>query len=109
MARLSGADSPRLARTQHVEIKEIYPKYRDPGLAAAPKLHTGAGRRRRMTALDRTNSIQDARRVPVFARTLFRHLQDQGYTREQIIGVSAELLSLLSTDLKDKDQLLPAE
>ncbi|PRQ07232.1 hypothetical protein [Enhygromyxa salina] len=59
--------------------------------------------------LDRTNSLQDARRVPVFTRTLFRHLQDQGYTREQIIGVSTELLSLLSTDLKSKQDLLPAE
>ena len=62
-----------------------------------------------MTALDSTNQTQDARRVPVFTRTLFRHLQDQGYTREQIIGVSTELLSLLSTDMKSKDELLPAE
>lgn len=59
--------------------------------------------------LDRTQPSQDHRRVPVFARTLFRHLQDQGYTREQIIGVSAELLGLLSSDLKTKDDLLPAE
>ena len=62
-----------------------------------------------MKALDRTPPTQDTRRVPVFARTLFRHLQDQGYTREQIIGVSTELLSLLSTELKSKDDLLPAE
>ena len=62
-----------------------------------------------MKALDRTPSTQDTRRVPVFARTLFRHLQDQGYTREQIIGVSTELLSLLSTEMKGKGELLPAE
>lgn len=62
-----------------------------------------------MKALDRTPATQDTRRVPVFARTLFRHLQDQGYTREQIIGVSTELLSLLSTELKDQRELLPAE
>jgi hypothetical protein len=62
-----------------------------------------------MTMLNATNPPQDARRVPVFTRTLFRHLQDQGYTREQIIGVSAELLGLLSTDLKSKEDLLPAE
>ena len=61
-----------------------------------------------MTALEIQTQTQDTRRVPVFARTLFRHLQDQGYTREQIIGVSTELLSLLSSDLK-KDDLLPAE
>jgi hypothetical protein len=62
-----------------------------------------------MTALESQNSTLDTRRVPVFARTLFRHLQDQGYTREQIIGVSTELLGLVSTDLKAKTELLPAE
>jgi hypothetical protein len=62
-----------------------------------------------MTALESTMQTQDTRRVPVFARTLFRHLQDQGYTREQIIGVSTELLSLLSTDLKREGEPLPAE
>jgi hypothetical protein len=56
-----------------------------------------------------TNPTHDTRRVPVFARALFRHLQDQGYTREQIIGVSTELLSLLSTQMKGKEELLAAE
>ncbi|MFV8756706.1 hypothetical protein ACNOYE_39685 [Nannocystaceae bacterium ST9] len=46
--------------------------------------------------------------MPVFARTLFRHLQEQGYTREQIIGVSSELLGLLSSDIRRTDDL-PAE
>lgn len=60
--------------------------------------------------LDANPTTQDARRVPVFTRTLYRHLQDQGYTREQIIGVSAELLSLLSSDIKKAEgDLLPAE
>lgn len=62
-----------------------------------------------MSALDTQEPNHDARRVPLFARTLFRHLQDQGYTREQIIGVSTELLSLLSTDLKTEREPLPAE
>ena len=64
----------------------------------------------RLTAMNTLESIppdRDTRRVPVFTRTLYRHLQDQGYTREQIIGVSAELLNLLSSDIKAKD--LPAE
>lgn len=61
-----------------------------------------------MTALQVVDPQQDPRRVPVFARTLFRHLQDQGYTREQIIGVSSELLSLLSSDIRREDEL-PAE
>ncbi|MCA9681222.1 MAG: hypothetical protein KC457_03435 [Myxococcales bacterium] len=55
------------------------------------------------------NPTLDTRRVPVFTRTLFRHLQDQGYTREQIIGVSAELLSLLHNDIRDKSQFAEAE
>lgn len=62
-----------------------------------------------MAALQISESpAQDVRRVPVFARTLFRHLQEQGYTREQIIGVSSELLSLLSSDIRRDDEL-PAE
>jgi hypothetical protein len=58
--------------------------------------------------IDDPQGSQDPRRVPLFARTLFRHLQDQGYTREQIIGISSELLSLLSSDIR-RDDLLPAE
>lgn len=58
--------------------------------------------------IDDLQGSQDPRRVPIFARTLFRHMQDQGYTREQIIGVSSELLSLLSSDIRRED-VLPAE
>jgi hypothetical protein len=67
------------------------------------------GRPTAMTTLESNQSDRDARRVPVFTRTLFRHLQDQGYTREQIIGVSAELLNLLSSDIKAKAEPFPAE
>lgn len=62
-----------------------------------------------MTTLESNQAARDTRRVPVFTRTLYRHLQDQGYTREQIIGVSAELLNLLSSDIKAQDEPLPAE
>ncbi len=58
--------------------------------------------------ISETQGRDDPRRVPLFTRTLFRHLQDQGYTREQIIGVSSELLSLLSSDIRRTDDL-PAE
>ena len=58
-----------------------------------------------MTMLNATNPANDTRRVPVLARTLFRHMQDQGYTPEQIIGVSTELLGLVSTELRTKDDL----
>ena len=59
--------------------------------------------------LQANQTTSDTRRVPVLARTLFRHMQDQGYTREQIIGVSTELLGLVSTDIQGKQELLPAE
>jgi hypothetical protein len=62
-----------------------------------------------MTTLERNQAARDARRVPVFTRTLYQHLQDQGYTREQIIGVSAELLNLLSSDIKAQGEPFPAE
>jgi hypothetical protein len=62
-----------------------------------------------MTTLERNLAARDARRVPVFTKTLYRHLQDQGYTREQIIGVSSELLNLLSSDIRAQDEPLPAE
>jgi hypothetical protein len=62
-----------------------------------------------MSTLQSQSPDRDARRVPVFTRTLYRHLQDQGYTREQIIGVSAELLNLLSSDIKAKDDVASAE
>jgi hypothetical protein len=62
-----------------------------------------------MTTLESNQAARDARRVPVFTKTLYRHLQDQGYTREQIIGVSSELLNLLSSDIKAQDEPLPAE
>jgi hypothetical protein len=58
--------------------------------------------------IDDPQAPHDPRRVPLFARTLFRHLQEQGYSREQIIGVSSELLSLLSSDIRRQEEL-PAE
>ncbi len=62
-----------------------------------------------MTMLDLPPSSQDPRRASVFARAVFRHLREQGYTRDQIIGVSTELLSLLSTEIKQQEELAPAE
>jgi len=62
-----------------------------------------------MTMRNATTPAADTRRVPVLARSFFRHMQDQGYTREQIIGVSSELLSLVSTELRSKDDQLAAE
>lgn len=40
------------------------------------------------------------RAVSILARTLFRQMREQGYTPEQIIGLSSELIELVSHDLR---------
>ncbi len=42
----------------------------------------------------------DARRVHILARSLFREMRQQGFTKEHIIGVSTELSSLVNEDLQ---------
>lgn len=49
----------------------------------------------------------DPRVVPTLARTIFKQMRDQGYSKEQIIGLSSALLDLVSADLKE--DLGPAE
>jgi len=50
---------------------------------------------------------RDPRVVPILARTIFKQMRDQGYSKEQIIGLSSALLDLVSADLKE--DLGPAE
>jgi hypothetical protein len=46
-------------------------------------------------------SRDDNRRaLNILARSLFRQMREQGYTPEQIIGLSSELLELVSHDLR---------
>jgi len=45
-----------------------------------------------------------AKAVPILARSLFRQMLEQGYTQEQIIGFSAELISLVNEDLAQRQQ-----
>jgi hypothetical protein len=40
------------------------------------------------------------RAVSILARSLFRQMREQGYTPEQIIGLSSELIELVSADLR---------
>jgi hypothetical protein len=49
----------------------------------------------------------DERGVNILARTLFRQMREQGYSAEQIIGLSSELIHLVSSDMRD--DLEPAE
>ncbi len=53
------------------------------------------------------NSSSDARGVSILARSLFRQMREQGYSAEQIIGLSSQLIHLVSSDMRD--DLEPAE
>ncbi len=52
---------------------------------------------------------EPARAVNILARSLFRHMRDQGYTTDQIISLSSELIQLVSSDLRaNGDELADA-
>ncbi|MEE9382150.1 MAG: hypothetical protein V3V08_01885 [Nannocystaceae bacterium] len=58
----------------------------------------------------RTRTIPDSSRnhgVPILARSLFRQMRDQGYSTDQIIGFSSELIDLVRDDMRR--DLEPAE
>lgn len=44
------------------------------------------------------------RALTILARSLFRQMRDQGYSTEQIIGLSSELLDLVSNDLRSSGE-----
>lgn len=44
----------------------------------------------------------DTKGVPILARSLFRQMCEQGYTQEQIISLSGELIKLVSEDLQKR-------
>lgn len=50
-----------------------------------------------------TSSIDissDAKGVQILARLLFREMRQQGYSKEQIIGLSTQLIALVHEDLQ---------
>jgi hypothetical protein len=44
----------------------------------------------------------DAKGVSILARSLFKQMQQQGFTEEQIIGLSTELLQLVSEGMQKR-------
>lgn len=42
----------------------------------------------------------DAKGVSILARSLFRTMSEQGYSKEQIIGLSTELIQLVHEDMR---------
>jgi hypothetical protein len=53
------------------------------------------------------SSQPDDRGVSILARTLFRQMREQGYSEAQIIGLSSQLIQLVSRGMRD--DLEPAE
>lgn len=50
-----------------------------------------------------TTETRDSRRaVSILARSLFRQMREQGYSPEQIIALSSELIELVSHDLRQE-------
>lgn len=47
----------------------------------------------------RTDASHDRRAVGILARSLFRQMRHQGYSPEQIITLSSELIQLVRDDL----------
>ncbi len=42
----------------------------------------------------------DERGVSILARSLFRQMREQGYSQDQIVGLSGELIELVREDLQ---------
>jgi len=51
----------------------------------------------------------DKRGTKILARTFFNQLRASGYTSNQIIGISTELIDLVTCELRDSEKDVPAE
>lgn len=62
---------------------------------------------------DHIRQTDASRATSIIARSLFKEMRQQGYTSEQIIGVSSELLNLVSANIRedsaDLEELRAAE
>lgn len=46
----------------------------------------------------------DQKGTRILARTFFQQLRASGYSQQQIIGVAAELIDLVTTDLRESER-----
>lgn len=47
-----------------------------------------------------TPSTDSRRAVSILARSLFKQMREQGYTHEQLVGLSSELIELISQEMR---------
>jgi hypothetical protein len=48
------------------------------------------------------NALTDERGVSILARSLFKEMRTQGYSPDQIVGLSSELIELVREDLRSE-------
>ena len=48
------------------------------------------------------NATAEPRALRILAKSVFRELKTTGYTRSDIVAFATEMLSLVSSDLRDK-------
>ncbi|GEM_PF-1296297 len=53
--------------------------------------------------LDPNQARTNGRGVTILARSLFRQMREQGYSSDQIVGLSSELIDLVSQDLRGRE------
>jgi hypothetical protein len=51
-------------------------------------------------ATENRTTTMDSKGVSILARSLFRQMRQQGYSTDQIIGLSSELIELVREDLQ---------
>jgi hypothetical protein len=51
----------------------------------------------------------DAKASKILARTFFNQLRGSGYSPNQVIGIASELIDLVTQDLRQTSEMVPAE
>jgi hypothetical protein len=61
-----------------------------------------------MALATQTTSRPATRGISILARSIFKEMLDQGYDKQHVIGLSSELLELVSTEMRT-GEFEPAE
>jgi hypothetical protein len=54
-------------------------------------------------------SMLDSKATQVLAKSLFKELRGNGYSPNQILGLTTELIELVTQDLRDASQIAAAQ
>ena len=56
---------------------------------------------RATTASKSQRLVEPDRASAIIARSIFRELKDNGYSRDQVVSVAGELISLVASDIEE--------